>query len=187
MEGLIKEISERRANRAFSENKIPEDIIQRIMTAATYAPSCFNNQAWRFLVAKDDDSLKKIHDTISGGNYWVKKAPAVVVVATQHKFACQLNDQRDYAFFDCGLAVENLLLQAVKEGLYAHPIAGYEPIKVKELFNIPMEYIIITLVALGYPGDDSHLNEKHKELEHSPRNRKPEEEVICYDKWGFDS
>ena len=187
MDGLIKEISDRRVKRAFSEKKIPEDSIRRIMTAATYAPSCFNNQSWRFLVAKDDEPLNKIHDTLSGGNYWVKKAPVVTVVATQNEFACQLNDQRDYAFFDCGLAVENLLLQAFKEGLYAHPIAGYDPLKVKENFNIPMENIIITLVAIGYPGDESHLNEKHMELEHSQRDRKPESEVICYDKWGFDS
>ena len=134
-------------------------------------------------MASDDASLKKIHDSISDGNYWVKRAPVVTVVATQKEFACRLNDQRDYAFFDCGLAVENLVLQAVKEGLYAHPIAGYDPVKVKENFNIPMENIIITIVAIGYPGDDSHLNEKHKELEHSPRDRKPESEVICYNKW----
>ena len=187
MEGLIKEINSRRAKRAFSEKKIPEDSIRRIMTAATYAPSCFNNQSWRFLVAKDDESLKKIRGTMSDGNYWAKKAPAVAIVATQQEFACQLNDQRDYALFDCGLAVENLLLQALKEGIYAHPIAGYDPLKVKEHFHIPMEYIIITLVAIGYPGDESHLNEKHMKLEHSQRDRKPESEVICYDKWEFDS
>jgi hypothetical protein len=58
---------------------------------------------------------------------------------------------------------------------------------VKERFHIPEEYIVITLVAIGYPGDDFSLYEKHKELEHSPRDRKPEPEVICYNSWGFDS
>jgi nitroreductase len=98
---------------------------------------------------------------------------------------CQLNDRRDYAFFDCGLATENLVLQAVKEGLYAHPIAGFNPLAVKEKFNIPADFIVITLVAVGYPGDDASLNEKHRQLEHGPRIRKPESEVICYDAWEF--
>ena len=47
------------------------------------------------------------------------------------------------------------------------------------------EFIVITLVAVGYPGDDAYLNEKHQQLEHSPRIRKPESEVICYNAWEF--
>ena len=50
MTGLVKEIEQRRAYRALKEDKIPDDIIRRIMMAATYAPSCFNNQSWRFVV-----------------------------------------------------------------------------------------------------------------------------------------
>jgi hypothetical protein len=57
--------------------------------------------------------------------------------------------------------------------------------KVKAAFRIPEDYIVITLVAVGYPGDDALLNEKHKSLEQSPRNRKPEAEVICYNTWAW--
>lgn len=185
MEKLIPEISLRRAKRALSDKKIPDEIIHRIMTAATMAPSCFNNQSWRFVVVTDDAVLNKVHDALSGGNYWVKKAPAVVIVATKPEFSCQLSDRRDYALLDCGLAVENLMLQSFKEGLYAHAIAGFDPFKIKAAFDIPAEHIVITLVALGYPGDDATLSEKHRELEHSPRTRKPETEVICYNAWGF--
>jgi len=84
------------------------------------------------------------------------------------------------------LAVQNLMLQGFKEGLYAHAIAGYEPLKIKEAFNIPDDYIVITLIALGYPGDDSYLNEKHKVIEHSKRDCKPESEVICYNEWNLE-
>jgi nitroreductase len=185
MENLLKEIDQRRAYRAFNEKKIPEDMVSRIVTAATYAPSCFNNQSWRFMVVTTEEALNKVHEALSGGNYWMKKAPIIVIVATKPEFGCQLSDQREYAFFDCGLAVENLMLQAFKEGLYAHAIAGYDPIKVKQAFGIPEEFIIITLVGIGFPGDDGHLNEKHKELEHSPRNRKLESEVIAYNVWSF--
>ena len=179
----MKEIEARRAKRAFSAKKIPKDIVHRLMTAATWAPSCFNNQPWRFLVLTDDAALKKVHNALSDGNYWVKKAPIVLVVATKPDLDCQLSDRREYAFFDCGLAVENLVLQAFAESLYAHPIAGYDPLKVKEAFHIREEYIIITLIAIGYPGEDSSLNKKHQELEHGPRDRRPAEEVICHNVW----
>jgi nitroreductase len=186
MSGLIDEIDIRRAKRAIGDKKIPEDAIKRIITAATYAPSCSNNQSWRFLVAKNEEALKKVFDALSGGNYWFKNAQAAVVVATKLEFGCRLSDRRDYAFFDCGLAVENLMLQGFKEGLYAHAIAGYDPFKIKEAFRIPDEYIIITLVALGYPGEDTSLNEKHRSLENSERTRKPESDVICYNTWDLD-
>jgi len=185
MSGMIPEIEVRRANRALSEKKIPSEVVGRIMTAATYAPSCFNNQSWRFLVVLNEEGLTKIHAALPDANYWVKKASMVVVVATRLDLGCQLNDRRDYALFDCGLATENLVLQAVKEGLYAHPIAGFNPLAVKEKFNIPEDFIVITLVAVGYPGDDTFLNEKHRQLEHGPRIRKPETEVIGYNAWEF--
>lgn len=186
MEHILKAIEIRRANRAYSEKKVPEEIISRIMTAATYAPSCFNNQSWRFVVITEKKPLIKLHDALSSGNYWVKNAPVIVIIATKPELGCQLSDRRDYAFFDCGLAVENMMLQAFNEGLYAHAIAGYDPIKVKQIFSIPGEFIVITLVAIGYPGDKRHLNEKHSKLENSSRNRKPESEVISYNKWDFE-
>lgn len=155
--------------------------------AATYAPSCFNNQSWRFVVVKRDEPLNKLHEALSTGNYWMKNAPVIVIVATKPELSCQLSDRRDYAFFDCGLAVENLMLQTISEGLYAHAIAGYDPIKVKQAFLIPEEFIVITLVTIGYPGDDRHLNEKHRNLEHSSRDRKPESEVISYNTWAFET
>jgi nitroreductase len=187
MKELISEINIRRAKRAMSNKKIPDDIIHRLMTAATLAPSCMNNQSWRFLVVTDDDALKKIHEALSGGNYWVKAAPAVVMVATKLEFDCRMSDRRDYALFDCGLATENLMLQGFREGLYAHAIAGFDPVKIKAAFKIPDEYIVITLVAVGYPGDDTSLSDKHKEVEHSPRDRKSESEVICYNVWKIET
>ena len=187
MKDLIQEIEIRRAKRALSDRRIPADIIRRVLTAATFAPSCFNNQSWRFLVVTEDEALKKVHDALSDGNYWVKPAPAVVVVATKLEFGCRLNDRRDYALFDCGLATENLMLQSFKEGLYAHALAGFDPIKIKTAFQIPEAYIVITLVALGYPGDEAGLNEKHRQLENSPRNRKSESEMICYNAWGLEA
>ena len=186
MGGLIHEIEIRRAKRALDDKKIPKQMIDRIMTAATYAPSCFNNQSWRFLVATSDDALEKIHAALPDANYWVKKAPMVVAVVTKPDIDCQLSDGRDYALFDCGLATENLMLQAFKEGLFGHAIAGFDPFKIKTAFHIPDAYILITLVAVGFPGDDAFLNEKHKILENSPRDRKPESEVICYNRWEFE-
>ena len=185
MEGLLHEIEIRRAKRALSEEKIPEEVVKRIMTAATYAPSCLNNQPWRFLVVTEGKKLEDMHAALSGGNYWAKKAPVMVAVITKPDLDAELSDRRQYALLGCGLAMENLMLQAFKEGAIAHAMAGFDPFVVKEKFSIPEEFIVIALIAIGYPGDESHLSEKHLKMEHSPRERKPELEVISYNAWGF--
>lgn len=182
---ILPAIEARRARRALSEKGIAKEILDRIMTAATYAPSCANNQSWRFLVATGPEALEKVRDALTGGNYWAKKAPVLIVVATKIELGCQSSEGRDYAFYDCGLAAENLMLQAIEEGLYAHPMAGYNPSKITEAFDVPDDYTILNLIAIGYPGDADHLNDKHKASEISQRQRKPQEEVICYDRWCF--
>jgi nitroreductase len=62
MSKMIAEIETRRARRALSDKAVPEDVLARIMTAATYAPSCFNNQPWRFLVVSREKELETVKE-----------------------------------------------------------------------------------------------------------------------------
>jgi nitroreductase len=73
MAEILHEIAIRRAKRAISEQEVSAEVIQRIMTAATYAPSCGNKQPWRFVVIHAKDALEKARTALSDGNYWAKK------------------------------------------------------------------------------------------------------------------
>lgn len=185
MSGLLEVIEKRRAYRGISEEPIAAEALKRIMTAATFAPSCFNKQPWRFVVAESEAARQKVRDNLVEGNYWAKKAPAYVLVATKPDLDCELKDRREYALFDAGQGTMSLQYQAVHEGLIAHPIAGFKAKGLKEVFEIPDSYILITVIVLGYPGDASDLNEDHRQSEQSPRSRKAEEEVISYNSWDF--
>jgi len=89
----------------------------------------------------------------------------------------------NYAFFDTGMAVANLLLQGVREGLHTHPIAGFNPLPIKEILKLPEDVVFLTLVILGYPGDVSILSEKHKASERAARERTPLDETVSSDRW----
>lgn len=174
LNGLIRA---RRAKRALRPDPIAQEYIVRIIEAAHLAPSCFNNQPWRFVVAQGE-KLEAVKKALPGGNYWALKSPAVVAVTSHPELDCRLSDNRDYFLFDCGMAVGFLMIQATQMGLVAHPIAGYDPVAVKEALGIPQDYILITLVVLGWPGDPAELSEKHREIELGPRVRKPLSTVL---------
>ncbi|MFN3347281.1 MAG: nitroreductase family protein, partial [Candidatus Bipolaricaulaceae bacterium] len=169
LNGLIRV---RRARRALRPDPIAEADIMRLLEAAHLAPSCFNNQPWRFVVIQGE-KLEAVKKALPGGNYWALKSPAIVAVASHADLDCRLSDKRDYFLFDCGMAVGFLMIQATQMGLVAHPIAGYDPVAVKRALGIPEDHVLITLVVLGWPGDPGELSEKHREIELGPRVRKP--------------
>ncbi|WP_216664393.1 MULTISPECIES: nitroreductase family protein [unclassified Oceanispirochaeta] len=180
---ILKEIEERRALRALSEKKIPEELLLRVLEAATLAPSCANSQPWRFLVLNNPETLKIVKEHLAGGNYWGKKSPAVIAVITREDLDAQLPGNRNYAFFDTGMACMNLQLQAHKEGLISHPIAGFRAIELREALAISDDYTLLTLIILAYPGGEEELSEKHLIQEKSPRLRKPFSEVVFFNNW----
>ena len=166
-----------------SEKPVDRETLHRIFTAATMAPSCSNKQPWRFLVCDDADGLDKAREALNGGNYWAKLAPVLVVITTRDEFDCQLSDDRNYAQFDTGMATMGLMMQATREGLYAHPMAGWDPAAIREQFNIEPETRVIAMLAIGYPGETDHLNDKHQQSETSERSRKPLDEVLQWNSW----
>ena len=186
MKQIIDAIATRRARRALADTAVPADVRERIMTAATLAPSCMNKQPWRFLLLDDGAALERARPALTEGNYWARRAPLLVLAITKPELDGQLSDRRDYALFDLGLATSNLLAQATAEGLIAHPVAGFDPLALKAAFGIDASFIVVTVVVIGWPGDDGGLNEKHRESEHGPRLRKPESEVIFANTWPRD-
>jgi nitroreductase len=180
---LVKQIERRRAFRALAEKPIPTETLLRLVQAAHFAPSCANSQPWRIITVVEPSKLEALKATLSPGNYWAKKAPAIAAFVTSLEWDARLDSGRDYAFFDLGMAAMGFQLQAAEEGLISHPIAGFDPVAAKAALAIPEDVTLVTLVILGYPGDPSGLNERHLASEKSPRTRKPLEEVSAFDAW----
>ncbi|MGB8951475.1 MAG: nitroreductase family protein [Candidatus Aminicenantales bacterium] len=141
-------INERRAYRSLEPVNITEDLIQDLARHAQLAPSCFNNQPWRFIFVFDPAILNEMRSALSAGNEWAHAASMIIVVFSRREDDCVIKD-REYHQFDCGQAVAFLILRATELGLIAHPIAGYSPKKTKEILGIPDAYQVITLIIIG--------------------------------------
>ncbi len=176
---VIHAIEERRAYRSLEPVRIAEDLIRDLARCAGLAPSCNNNQPWRFVFVHDSQSLSRMQEALSKGNEWAYSASMIIAVFSRREDDCIIKD-RVYHQFDCGLAAGFLLLRATELGLVAHPIAGYSPKKTKEILGIPEEYEVITLIIVGKHWEKTSplLSETQVEREKTRPERLPFERIV---------
>jgi nitroreductase len=182
---VVEAIHARRAKRTLQDKVVEDDKIDALVEAVRLSASCNNNQPWRIVICKGKEALAAVKSALSKGNVWATRAPVIMVVSAKPVDDCQLPDRRDYFLFSSGLAIGQLEMRATELGLIAHPIAGFDPLKAKEVLGIPEEYVVITFVIIGYPGsDNSLLSDKQKAIELARPDRKPIGENFFVDKWG---
>jgi len=185
--GVLASIDRRRARRAISAEPLDRNTVETLFRAAHLAPSCANNQPWRFVAVDDPTPLTSIKEHLTSGNYWADPAPLIVGVASRADLDCEVPDGRTYHLFGCGLAVMNLMLQATHLGLIAHPIAGFKQKAIKAILELPSDFTLIALVIVGRPGDPSMLSTKHRAEESASRERKPLEHVVSWNRYAAPS
>lgn len=181
---LHEPLQERRSGRAFVPRPIDLETLMTLLEATRWAPSCSNFQPWRFVVASTPEALSRLHGALNRGNAWAKQAPALIALASRKDLGKVGADGREFFLFDAGLGVENLLIQAVSMGLMCHPMAGFDQQKAREALSIPADFTVICLIAVGYPGDPSALeDEELRRRETAPRQRKALDEIASFERW----
>ena len=174
---VLEALHKRKSYRKLIHAEIGDDIIESLAEAAQLAPSCFNNQPWRYIFVKDEAVLEEMKSVYSDGNEWCHDASMVVAVFSKKEDDCVIHD-REYYLFDTGLSAGFLMLRATELGLVAHAIAGYSPRKVRKLLEIPEEYNVIALICVGKKAD---LSGDPEEETRAPR--KDFEEFVFIDRY----
>ncbi|ABN69218.1 nitroreductase [Staphylothermus marinus F1] len=161
-EELINFLKTRRSIRKFKSEKIPDEILLKILDTARYSPSAHNSQPWKFVIIDDRqilDRLSKIH----GGAKPLRFAPQAIVVLVNRK------DDPDSYFLDGANATIYIQLAAHAFGIGSVWIQTMRNIdEIQEILNAPKDYVPVAILAIGYPDEKPVL-----------RPRKPLEEIVC--------
>ena len=166
-------LSERWSPRAFTDQNLTKEEVGSLLEAARWAPSCFNEQPWRFLVATRDDreGFERLGSCLMDGNAWAKEAAALIVTVARTTF--ERNDKPNrHAWHDVGLAAENLVLQAQALGLSTHQMAGFDADRAREVLGIPAGFEPVTMIAVGHRAEAETLPQGLAEREVAPRERR---------------
>ena len=180
---LKETMRERRAFRALDPVTITAQMVRQVMEEVRLAPSCFNNQPWRFTFVFEPAPLAAMKAALSKGNAWAQAASMIVAVASRRDLDCVIpakdDQEREYFLFDTGMAAAYLILRLTEMGLVAHPIAGYGEKAAREAIGMPNDMRLITLLIVGKkaPGISATLSDSQKASEATRPARKPFEDV----------
>ncbi len=197
--GLFEAMYTQRAIRYLKPDPVPDDIIEKLIEAASKAPSGGNRQPWRFLVIRDADAKQKLGDfyyqawlaaygpseSPTGGlqrhvrdsaTYLaenMKDVPVLIMACVEHDGSPGTMGRGSSIY----PAIQNLLLAARGLGLGSVITSlhkRYES-EVKELLGIPENVETAALLPIGYPQDG---------VEYGSTRRQPVNEITFWERWG---
>ena len=164
IEGVLAAIVGRWSARSFAARAVSRADLKTIFEAARWSASSSNEQPWRFLCGeRGSPACQKIASALNSPNrLWASGAPVLIL----------------------GAAAGALTLQASALGLRTHSMAGFDHDAARQIFQIPEDFLLGAVIALGYQGEPAALpTEKLIAQEISPRSRRPLSETV-FAEWG---
>lgn len=170
---VFEAAQERRSIRTYQDKPVPREKLEKILEAGRLAPSAKNIEPWHFIAVTDAEKRK----ALSGGTWakFLSQAPLVIVACGDKKAS------PDWYAIDVALAVENMVLTAVSEGLGTCCVGSFNEKDVATVVKIPENFEVLVMLAVGYPGDHLDLSSKVLNL---AQTRKSLSEIASEEEYG---
>ncbi|WP_343289398.1 nitroreductase family protein [Wolbachia endosymbiont of Encarsia formosa] len=176
---LLSLMKARHSGRSYDPTKaISQKEMDILIEAVRLTPSCFGDEPWRYVICNkqnNQSAWKKLFDCLDKSNQkWAKDAQVLIISLSAKNFRKQDKGGNFWAKHDTGAANYALMLQATAIGLMAHQMGGFDKDKIIERFNVPDDFNVMSVIAVGYEEEGAEVKEK---------KRKPIEEIFFYDEW----
>ena len=168
---IFEAMQKRKSVRSYEDRPVPVESLTKLLEAARIAPSARRVQPWHFIVITD----KEKREELSKGMFakWLHNAPVVVAACGDVKASSK------WYMVDVALAVENMALTAVGEGLGTCLVGSFDEGDVKEVLRLPENLRVVVLLAVGYPKEKESVTPKV--FSFLSTKRKTLEEIVSYE------
>lgn len=183
-------LRERWSPRAFDDTPVERSVLLSLLEAARWAPSSFNEQPWRLIIADRHRDARRfaglLAALVESNQVWVRFAPLLGFSVAKLAFERNGKPNR-HAWHDLGLAMASLLVEATARGLSVHQMAGYDADKARAVCGVPDGFEPVAAFAIGYSLDAAsveRLDERTRARETAPRTRRPIGQFAFEGRWG---
>lgn len=181
-------LAQRWSGRAYDpDRKLSEQQLITLLEAARWAPSCFGDEPWRFVVCDrhtDKPAWDRVLECLTEKNQsWARQAPLFMLVCASSVFA-QNDKPNRWGAYDTGAAAMSLSVQATEMGLMVHQMGGFDSDKITLAFAIPDRFIPIAVMAVGYQLPLEKIPDDMMQRELAARKRKPFGDSFFSGVWG---
>jgi nitroreductase len=151
---VLEAIHKRRSIRAFKTKPLPSQAVSELKQAIKWAPSAGNLQSTFHYFVFDSATREQLARAAFDQDF-VAQAPLAVVVCADFD-AIKKYGQRGrevYAFLDCGIAIQNLLLAAFAQGLGSVVVGAFDEDRVRGILEIPERVRPVAIIPIGFPAE----------------------------------
>jgi len=168
---VLDTIRERYSVRKYKADEVSGEDLKAVLEAARLSQSAKNLQEWRFVVVRDPRTRKQLVPACRGQEF-VAEAPVVLACCGTNVDYVMACGQHAYSL-DVAIAMENMSLAAHERGLGTCWMGSFYEDKVKAILGIPEVGIrIVGMMVLGHPATNA-----------PPKNRRPLEDIVMYERW----
>lgn len=163
-DAIFSVIKNRRSVRSYSASDVSDDLINKILLAASYAPSAGNQQPWEFFVVRNFE-LRKHLTQAAFNQQWMLQAPVFIVVAINMKIASATYGERGeklYGTQSTAAAIQNMLLIAESLGLSTCWVGAFNEPRVAILLHCPEHIRPCAIITLGYSEEKPEMPFRQK-------------------------
>lgn len=154
--GVYELILKRRTIRKFRQDKIERSILEKLINAARYAPSAANLQPIKYIIVDEPEKVEEVFENVKWAGYIApegnpsegEKPVAFIIILADTEIR-----RSDYEL-DIGAAAQNIFLAAFEEEIGTCWMGAINRDEIRSILQIPERYIINTVIALGYIGEN---------------------------------
>lgn len=167
----LEAIKGRRSVRAFKNQDVPAEIVEKLIDAARWAPSAGNIQPWEFIIIRKPEIKRRLAEAALG-QIFIEEAPVVIVVCADEdrsSIGYGLRGKFLYCIQDTAAAIQNIHLVAYSHGLGTCWVGAFREEEAREILVIPHGVRPVAIIPVGYPAEFP-----------PPRSRRPISQVVHY-------
>jgi len=168
---VLDVVKKRASIRRYRDRPIPGHALLSILEGARLAQSADNRQPWQFIVTTDPANKVRLVQA-AGNQEFVGEAAAVIICLADPDESAKVGPFEGF-LVDLAIAIENMALTAWDLGIGSCWIGAFDEEKVKELFDVPDNLRVVSLLTLGYPDEKP-----------AAKYRKSLDEIVHYEKYG---